>query len=279
MIVPRRLLLQLTPLLDLLLIVIFAQYMEVRDRQAGVSQELSAAQVAVEDAWDETRQVQIQSETLRQAAELAERNEAVARQELETVREQLQASERNLDRALDQQRVIGELIVELFNLPEDRVRELLSADRLPTETATNEDVERIREQFREFSQQRAGRMIEHLLSYEEIRKRCDVWDLHIDAQGVLTLTAGERVLSFPIETDDRGNVLVERLVSRIFNWYRTLPQPKSLVVILLTYDRRAPLGFIEPAQEALGELVRRLQGDASGRIRFEYADLGFRIEP
>lgn len=254
---PRRLALQLTPLFDMLLIVIFAQYMEVREQQSANA---SRSAAAVQER-DQAR------------AELERAQTRLDEQQL-----QLQKSETDLDRTLEQQRILGELMVELFQVPQDEVTRILSPAQFPAGVQTPEDLARLRERFRQLSLQRAGQMIEHLLSYDEIRKRCDVWDLHVDAQGVATISAGMRSTRIRIPLADNGDVDREQLVTDLYAWYRSLPQPKSLVIILLTYDRSSRIYVTEAVRQVLPILVSRMQTDHSGRIRFEYADLGFRLK-
>lgn len=56
--------------------------------------------------------------------------------------------------------------------------------------------------------------------------------------------------------------------------YRSLPQPKHLVILMLTYDRGARLTVtVTEGISALPKIVDRLTGASTGLTRFEYADL------
>ncbi len=263
----RRLSMQLTPLFDLMLIVIFAQYLAVQDRET-VAQQTTAQQI---------RDLQASLDALQLSRQTAEHQWREADRQVQREREELKASQSSLDRTLDQQRLLGELVVELFQIPPEDVARILDRSEIPA-ASTPADKERIKQRFRELSSQRAGRMIQHLLSYEEIRKRCDVWELHVDAQGVATLTADQQSTKLRIPVKENGDVAVEQLVSELVVWYRALPQPKSLVVILLTYDRASRIYVTEAVRLALPAVVSRMQADSAGRTRFEYADLGFRLD-
>ncbi|HSG71840.1 MAG TPA: hypothetical protein VLA12_15600, partial [Planctomycetaceae bacterium] len=109
----RRTVFQLTPLLDLLLIVIFAQYMDVR--QAGARQEewFEKESQAVLSEADRTAQ---QERELRSAAE--QRLDSLLA-EIARMREERSSETELKNDLLKQREVIGEFLSETLNLPED----------------------------------------------------------------------------------------------------------------------------------------------------------------
>ncbi|REJ89261.1 MAG: hypothetical protein DWQ34_20195 [Planctomycetota bacterium] len=266
----RRVAVQLTPLLDLTLIVFFAQYIEVQQRAASSADVAESARAS-------------QAETVSQLATLeAEYSAALAevqqmRQALEdksaqanAASERAAAAETRLQQALARQRVIGELVVELFGVPPEDVESVLDPTRDPPIADSPEELARLRERFAQMADQNAGQMIHHLLSYEEIRKRCDLWEIFVDENGVAD-----------VKTDDetfRLRIIPNQFEARFFDRYKSLPQPKGLVIILLTYDERARLRYVDAVRQALPSLVERMRADSSGRARFEYADVGIRLQ-
>lgn len=274
----RKLTLQLTPLLDLLLIVIFAQYMEVRENQAAIEESSQQAIVARNEAVRELESLAQEITTLRGELDSYERRVVAAEEERQRQTQRQEQIRQDLDRALAQHRVLGKLVVELFQVPSEDVQKVLDPGNFPAGNYADEDLDRLRERFRELSMHRAGRMIEHLLSYDEIRKRADVWEVHLNAQGIVTMATGPHQMRQRIPIDGEGNVDRERFVSEFYTWYRSLPQPKSLVIILLTYERDTRFQLTQSVREALPMLTARMQQDSGGRARFEYADLGFRID-
>ncbi|HEX6986337.1 MAG TPA: hypothetical protein VF170_13225 [Planctomycetaceae bacterium] len=254
----RRLHFQLTPLLDLLLIVIFAQYLEVR-QQAG-------------------------RETVRLERRIAEREREVERRlsaaeaELAAERGRLAARERSLDAetaelrtrlgdVVEQQRRAAELVAELFDVPQELVDEALAPlpPGVPPRSAA--DIERLRQQFQELAELRGAEVVEHLFSYDELRKRADIWTLRIRATGEIVFSTGDRTQSFRAATR-------AEFASRLFDRYKTLPQPKGLVVLLVSYgDARADVR--QAVLDGLPEAVRLMREDRLGRTQFEYAVLGF----
>jgi hypothetical protein len=266
----RRLHMQLTPLLDLLLIVIFAQYLDVAEREVTtidearqalqqrdmLAGELSRLQVDHQQARDRLAQLQAL------AAQLQEQNAELSQQAAQTTED--------LQRAIAQQQLFGDLVSELFDVPQ----ETLDAALTPPGASAPADpaqVELLEQRFRELSLQNAGRMIRHLLSFEEMRKRTDLWQVHIDDTGWITVHAADQTEGFRARTS-------EEFSERLYAVYKSLPQPKSLVVIMLSWgDARADVR--EASLRALPVVTERMRVNAGGFIRFEYAILGFQPPP
>jgi hypothetical protein len=285
MISRRRLTLQLTPLLDMLLILVFVQYFQLRDTERSVNAERDQLIVERDQLAGEQAAARLSLEDLSRRLEevraqliQASRQASDARSLAENERQAAARSEGRLDQALAQQHTLGELVNELFQIPPDEFSRLLDSARSPSLPENSLERDRLTQRWKSLASQSPGRVIEHLLSYEEIRKRCDVWTLHIDAQGILTLSDGTRTAKLRIPLTAQDDVNSEALVNDLFHWYRTLPQAKSLVVILLTYDRDARIYLTEAIRLVLPVWAARMQADAAGRSRFEYADLGFRLE-
>lgn len=273
-----KLTLQLTPLLDLLLIVIFAQYMDIqqasrRDQTANAVR-IRAAQEELQAANRSLESLREQRETSTEKLEQTQQTlQQLLRQSAEaerTAKTQVSELTRALSLAREQRDLVGELVVELFRVPEEVLTEALADPEAGAAIPAADRVEKLRQRFREMSQFRADDMVKHLLSYEELRKRCDVWDLYITQQGVFVLSVGEHSTRF--RADDG-----EEFQNKLFEAYKGLPQPKSLVLILLSYGdakakaREAALAGLPPASE-------RMRADSNGRTRFEYTALGYRPE-
>lgn len=267
----RRLTFQLTPLLDLLLIVIFAQFMEVRDTTAAQEQESSQSIARVEQDF-----TQAHGELERLRSERLKAEAALAQLELEMtllrgVTEDLSVSRSELEDKLvaarQQRDHIASLVTEMFQLPTEAVQELIRVRTQQDVRLTPEQVERLRNEVREFSQQSPDEAVRHLLTFEEMRKRCDIWELYVSDMGMTVFTAGDHTQRFRAAT-------AEEFENKLFDCYKTLPQPKSLVILLLSYgDVKASV--FESAMDGLPRAARRMREDQSGRSRFEYAVLGF----
>ncbi len=271
----RRLTFQLTPLLDLLLIVIFAQFLDVRDttteREQATSTQLSAAQEELAGTQDQLSKI------------LAEKNEAEAdreflRQSLQELKEatsgleiERRSLEESLKRAHEQRDTVASLVADLFDLPDETINELIRTRTPENVRLTPEQVKRLREEFKSFSKQNPGESVRHLLTFEEMRKRCDIWELYINDTGKTVFSGSGQSHTFRAAT-------AEEFAAELYERYKTLPQPKSLVIILLSYgDVKASV--YEAAIDGLPIVAERMRTDQSGRSRFEYAVLGFNPTP
>ena len=233
----RKITLQLVPLLDLMLIVIFAQYMSMREQ----------SQQAVSSVEEQRQQLDEERADL-----------AAQRREAEMI----------ADKALDQRDLVGQLASELFNLPDETVAKLLRQRFNDDDPPSAEEIAEIQEEFRRLKGRRGQEIVKHLLTFSEIRKRCEVWELHVAESGLTTLkTPGEH-------TEFRANTAAI-FATKLAN-FRTRKESKNLVLVLLTYgDVTAPI--YEAALTGLPLAIERMQLEAGGRTRFEYGVLG--IEP
>lgn len=261
----RKLTFQLTPLLDLLLIVIFAQYMEVRDTSQQQRTELMrAADAKVAQIEEQTAQQRraLEAEQQRLAQREATRSERERR--LQNTNVEL---EQTLERTLRQQSSAGDLIAELFQVPEELLDQVLQPGS-PFQTARSaEEMARLREEFEEMSQLRGRAVIKHLLTFGEIRKRCDIWEIYIDDNSVISFDAGVHSSEFRAEGDDEFE-------TKLFQRYKSLTQPKSLVVIIVSWGD-VKRGTVRAVLQGLPSVTDRMRSDSNGRTRFEYAVLGF----
>ncbi len=271
----RRLTFQLTPLLDLLLIVIFAQFMDVRDttteREQSTSTQVTAAQEELAGTQDQLAKI------------IAEKNEAEAdreflRKTLQELKEsttgmefERKSLEEALKRAHEQRDTVANLVADLFDLPDETINELIRTRTPENVRLTPEQVERLRKEFKSFAKQNPGESVRHLLTFEEMRKRCDIWELYINDTGQTVFSGSGQTHTFRAET-------TQEFASQLYERYKTLPQPKSLVIILLSYgDVKASI--YEAAVDGLPLVSERMRTDQSGRSRFEYAVLGFNPTP
>ena len=267
----RRLTFQLTPLLDLLLIVIFAQFMEMRDTTTAQEQQSTATIARAEQEFVQAsgERDRLRSERLKAEAALAnlEREMALLKDVAEDLSLSREELEDKLAAAREQRDHVAGLVAQIFDLPPDAVQELIRVRTQQDVRLTPEQVKRLRNEVREFSQQSPQAAVRHLLTFEEMRKRCDIWELYVSEMGMTVFIAGDQTQRFRAATADE----FER---RLFECYKTLPQPKSLVILLLSYgDVKASV--YEAAMNGLPRAASRMREDQSGRSRFEYAVLGF----
>lgn len=253
---PRRTIFQLTPLLDLLLIVIFAQFMATK--KAGEAQE----------KWfDENAQTLIEKAEAEQqrSAELEQRL-SVAERRLESVGEREREMRDDLQHAKSQRDALAQFTSEVLKLPDDVIDNLLK----DANVAGNPAMKQTLEAFRSGKMREA---IKHVMSYAEILKRCDLWEVYLDylpGEKIprVSLTAGGKKIDLAAETADAFR-------DELFNRYKEMPQPKSLVIVLFGYDKGSlPFGIRKSFSDALRESVQKMNEDSFGRTRFYASDLG-----
>ena len=271
-----RLRFQLTPLLDLLLIVVFAQFLEGReaDRARGeradreitqTVEQVEAADAARAAALAEERaRLQQTRETLEQrnATLIAERDRAVE------VARQAVRSARDADAGVARS---ANLLADVLDVSADALRDV------------NADAAAVERRVAELKAEKGFEVLRFLVGYEELLKRAEVWTLHVRRGGFVALSTGAgpgggRVELLRLEA--RGQAArADEFVRKLFAAYKTLPQPKGLVILLVSFDRAARAGVYQPVLDGLGEAVRRLEADQGGRTQFEFAVLGAAPEP
>jgi hypothetical protein len=240
----RRITLQLIPLLDLLLIVLFAQFMQLRD--------LADKQSARTEEAEQT--------AMKSAAEVAADREELARLKAELERERL-AMESSLKSALGDRDRIGAMAAEILKLPDELVRRALVGK-------TPEEIERLKNALATLPNPKAVDVVHQLATMAELRRTCDVWQIHIDDSSVVRVTFSPSTASFRVESPAEFD-------RRLFEWYKSLSPPKSVVIIQVTWGD-ATFGTKYAVKEGLVKCAERMRSDRNGRSIFEYIILGFR---
>lgn len=254
MISRRRLTLQLTPLLDLLLIVIFAQYLDAESR--------AHHQVVAMTTNRDLLSFQL-DEALKQLIALRSRvNELQEGEQLAQVRS------REAEQFRVQRDLIGEMVAEMFQIPDAAVEQLFQQKNVAGPGPSASDRTQLQQRLKNLSGGSANRVIDHLLAFGEMRKRIDLWELYLSETGELTFQAGDRKHTF--RADNPAD-----FATHLFDLYKTLPESKSMVLILFSYGdaRFKPL---KAALDGLQDSLERMRVDSASRARFEYAVLGFR---
>ncbi|QDT15625.1 hypothetical protein [Alienimonas californiensis] len=259
---------QLTPLLDLLLIVVFAQFLEGKQADQARDERAEAQIEAKLEELDADRvELTELRETLneRNARLEEERNRAVelARSAVRTAQDMEAATNRSAD-----------LLTELLDVPEAIASQLTPEPRSDAE----QDLESARQRIAQLRDQKGFEVLRFLAGYEELLKRAEIWTLHVRGGGFVALSTGSNVELIRLEADGQRE-RAEEFVRKLFAATKILPQPKGLVVILVSFDRTARAGVYQPVLDGLGEAVRRLEVDQGGRTQYEFAVLGAAPEP
>lgn len=240
----RKITLQLIPLLDMLLILIFIQYMEMQDS--------ATAQLL------KTREAQ-------QAAAVAEKMSQVDKKNLENLKEQLIREQLSLDAEIkstmeERDRIAG-ITAELLTLPAELLKKAFTGK-------TDEEINKLKKLLAALPTPQAADVVHQMSTLSEWRRTCDIWQIHIDESDIIRISFPPHSTSFRAESYGE----FER---RMFDWYKTLPPPKTVVIMQLTWGD-ASFGTRFAAKEGLVRCGQRMRSDRNGRNLFEYTVLGFR---
>jgi len=269
----RRFTLQLTPLLDLLFIVLYAQYIDLQEitrreiaqeterrHQAELHEEQAAklrtdALQQLSDLNQKVEQFEIEKRRLARELELARAEtakEGQAREELE----KLAAKDRT---------AIGQLVQSVLRINQDAILEAIQGAPAP-------DRQRLRASFEEMSTKSAAAVIHHLRATEELKKRADLWEVYIGDDNTVRVTMVGEAMAENLQVlspDQLANVIAEAARQR--------GEPKSLVIILLSWSN-ADRKTRDLTRQALDDVVTVLKADWPGK-RIEVAPLGYTPVP
>ena len=265
MIPKRRFVIQLTPLLDLLIILIFALLLGLRHQAR--TEEIRARSV-VTDA------VPGLSDRSDPVVALVERHQKVERDLKQAISENQRLMSRDEDSqrqlseevawAMQQQERFGDLVSELFQVPDETIKKALNTNSIAGEIRSESETQSLRKKFRELAAKRGEAVVRHLLTFDEMRKRCDIWDLVISGRkNQFELNVGGTVKTFAAETR-------EEFDDKLFRAYKTLESPKDLVIVLLSYYPDARFGPIKIAVSQLPLSVERMASDRGGKTQFQF---------
>jgi hypothetical protein len=241
----RRVTLQLTPLLDLMLIVIFAQYMEVK---LVARQEADRAASVRETATIENQRLQEQVD-------------------------QWEMQQRTTDQKQHREREqIGQILRELFRIPDATLNKLIQprgknegAGLSPAEIAD------LKGKFQQLATSQGDQVIDHLLTFNEMRKQFDVWEFYMNEDGELLVTIGQdskHLKTGVIESP-------EAFVDVVLELHQQFPPTKNSILILCSYGDCRLIHRLSMIR-GLPAISERLRKDGQGTQNFEYAVFGYR---
>ncbi|MEZ6061410.1 MAG: hypothetical protein R3C19_13785 [Planctomycetaceae bacterium] len=257
-VVRRRLTFQLTPLLDLLLIVIFAQYMEVQDRAESAQNRLQQQEA---DLNDRRAALQRDFESRQTALEAAFTSESTA------LRETRQHYSEQFQNILDQHQQVGNALAKALNLPGSVMEQIL---KLRTD-GSDDDADRMESAVRRLStvlESRGSDLMRFVIRFDEMQKHVTLWEIHIQDNGQARFSDGEQAQDVAFESTDE-------FAARAFEASKAFTEPKPLVIILLTYGD-AQGRFRQQATEGMPLLVEQLRRDSGNTRWFDFSLMGFR---
>ena len=278
MIVSRRVVVSLTPLLDLLLIVIFAQYLDLKGKSERTVQRL---QQTTTEQLEEERQARLKAErerdhaiTLRKETEteLEAQTKTIESLRLETdklgaeLAEARSAAAVQAEQARRDMEAAADVLSDILKLPKEAFGPTLKTLPIEERTAVRRELEDVRGKG-------VDKVIQHLRKLTALKKRCDFWEVFIADDNTIVVKNGDTQFGpFTVESEDQFILKMETIVGR-------MPEPKSLVIALLSYAgaQRWVRREVEAGLRRLCDV--RLKAKYDGEKRFELAVLGFTMTP
>jgi hypothetical protein len=269
----RRITLQLVPLLDLLFIVLFAQYIDLQDATRNEVGAAAVQRAQAESAQQEAEQ--LRADALARLEELNRKSEQwdierrrLAR-ELELAREEGakegQAREEMERLAARDRQAIGALVKDVLNVSDDVIQDVLR-------TSTPVERQRLQSSFELMKAQSASGIVHHLRTTEELKKRADVWEVYIGDDNSVRVTMVDEVVAQSLQVKN-----ADQVANQLAALARQQGEPKSLVIIVLSWsnaDRRTRVAV----RDGLDRMVPVLKAVWPGK-RIEVAQLGYTPEP
>ncbi len=269
----RRVLFNLTPLLDMLIIIIFAQYFELQSRSVDIGDRLQ--EIAATTTEREARHDQLREELDQAVAMLPrlERELDARGATIRDLREERNALEQHLARLEsvadhERQRAARDLaqvtsvMQDVLNLPIEAFSQALN--RMPPDARR-----RVREELEDLRGVAPERVVRHLRTVSELKKYADFWDVHVNDDDTFSIRAGRRDFGpFVIESPEQVIETIDR------HFLRETGEPKSLVVILFSQGKASRAAWRD-VERALERLAVSLRDRYDGAKRFEIADLGY----
>ena len=238
----HRIRFQLAPLVDLLLIIVFAQFLEVR---TTVRDETLALQSHIAD-------VDQQNELLRI--------------ERENTSQQLRAERERTLKAI-------RTVAGIFDLPSRQIDQYAKDG----DSDVAGDLRRVAERASSLSSNSPDTVIRFLIGHQELLKRAEIWNLHVGGNRKATLMVADQRIQFGLERQGQ-DARAKEFENALFAAYKQLPQPKELVVILASYSPDSVAGVYQPMIDAVPHAIERMRAD-DPTIRFEYTILGATESP
>lgn len=254
----RRLSLQLTPLLDLLLIVIFAQHMEVLQGARSADAEIQAERSAIET--EKQRMVAVFEERKTQL----EATHSDQKSANDRLREEY---DNRFQSILNQHQQAASAMAAALNLPGELLEQVAKL-RSENNPADAQRLEEASQRIAELLKSRGNEFLQLVVRYDEMQKHVSIWEIHLQDNGQALFTDGQQTHTISFETTDE-------LSMRIYEASKTLTEPKILVLLLLTYGD-AQAGHRRRATDTMPELVEKLRRDAGSTHWYDFALMGYR---
>jgi len=243
----RRVVISLAALVDLLFVVMFLQFVELQRVGAGM-EKATAAAIQSQLAADELKENALAD----QDKLVSERN--ALHEQVQELLKKIAEYEQQLKKAGEDRDGLMQQTAEREKALGEAVREMLqgvdaSAVANQLRGADEDQVQRLVAELREAQGKNAGQIIQSLRKASELKRRCDIWEVHLYAGGNVRIKGPDvEETVTPTGKDAFANEFIKLT--------KKSAEPKSLVVILFTHEN-CTVGALAIVEEGL-DLVRRV---------------------
>jgi hypothetical protein len=247
----KRVILRLTPLLDLLLIVMFAQYMEL---QATTDAQVEAEKTRRAEALSTRQEFARANRRLEERVESLQEDNRLLRDQVATRRSRQEELEENLQ-------AVTEIARKQLQIPADVVRHALAE-------ANVDQTRRLKEELEDLRRTSLAEVIRYLRKNLEFRNHWDVWEVHIDGKDSLRLIRNDQVLVEDLFVTNPDNFV------QTVGGYFGQAEPKSTILILLSWGD-ASFGTRTLVKAGLEDLRAVLRDKWARPKKIHISTLGF----
>ena len=272
----RRMMLQLTSLVDLLFIVMFLQYMELQDASAQQVAAESARRKLAETARGDANR--LKESALANTADMTRRLQSLEAENKSLQDKLTDANKRIAVTAVEQQaeerraaadlKAIGAVVKDMIGISPDALLAAIGPAPEPERAKLRQRLENLRGKT-------PGQLVHHLRETSELKKYSEVWEVHIASDNSVSLKIG------PAERQTNERLFVrsaDEFANRVVAAAKEQGEPKSLVIICLTWAD-ADLRTREQVVNGLKFAVIALKPEWGGTKRIEFAKLGYSDVP
>jgi len=257
----RRIFIQVASLVDMLLVVMFLNYLALEDStsqdvlrsrlralqkilaaQEKEAKSKSTAEAAIRLRQDREKELLGKNKTIEELRKEIDR----LRQELERTQE-IQKTERQ--EAQEERHRLGAAMKEILNIPDEAIERLLR--QIPADERV-----KVQRQIEDLRGKSIGVVLQHLQKFESMRSRCDFWEVQLGDDDSVTFRMGEE--SFPKFYPQNEDEFVSKIEELVMKRCPTL-KPVVFLVVLSCNEHE---GTRLDAWRGVKRLVETLPGKA-----------------
>jgi hypothetical protein len=215
----RRLVVQLAALVDLLFVILFLQYMQLR----LISHRQSIAETQLRT------QAEAAAKNARGVTDMAVQNLKQLQNDNRRLAEDLQNAERQVAILEGKNKEVVRRAEEELSFVAKSAQAMLGVDIEPAlKNASPADVDAVKKLLAGLKSADPAAIVQHLRTTRELQKLCSIWDEHLNEDGSVRLRMGDVTRTFrPRDENDFARQFVDAT--------KEAGEPKSLVVIMRTY--------------------------------------------